>query len=582
MALALSTWKQVKNIGETTSARDEYKFRVVESNVNSTNHTASYKVQFYGTDTSSLGTYEHYMNAVKLKVNGETVATLLNSKIHMGSGRSSGYTPKYSSSSPYTTSSYTLGPLKTTDVVTVALDSSINTGDTFRYTSESITVSSSIRTAKYTITYNRNGGTAGSGGTTSNITQSTNNSGTFTTKAADLYTAPATRLYTLTLNGNSGTNGTPTYHSTPNAFYRWNDGSNNYEASKSYTVTSNKTLKARWATRVKLGTTTRSAKVTGYTVTFNANGGTCSTASLVQTNTKNYPFKGWNSAKDGSGTAYTDYTKYYSITSTRTYYAQWGTATTTAGKIKFPEATNVKTANLTITFNYQNATGGNTTKTAVSTKTTTKPLKFWGTSTSATSGYAAGAEWAPTSTHTRYAIWGDPTNTYSAINLPTPTRTFYTFKGWATSATATSGVKGTYTPTSDSVKTLYAIWEENRFSITLDNNQGWSDKYATWGPTSGVATKTIIIKQPIKPGWYFINWTDDKGTVLSTKSEYTFTMPSSNIKYTANLAPYTIRINDKGKTGLKQQAQVFVFHNGEWHLAIPNCFTTKWEKKLGE
>ena len=106
MALALSTWKSVANKGASSGARDEYKFRIVQSSVNSTTHTASYKVQFYGTDTSRYGSYEHYMNAVKLKVNGTTVATLLNSKIHMGSGRSSGYTAKYSSSSPYTTSSY--------------------------------------------------------------------------------------------------------------------------------------------------------------------------------------------------------------------------------------------------------------------------------------------------------------------------------------------------------------------------------------------------------------------------------------------------------------------------------------------
>ena len=52
MALALSTWKSVANKGESSKARDEYKFRIVQSSVNNTTHTASYKVQFYGTDTS--------------------------------------------------------------------------------------------------------------------------------------------------------------------------------------------------------------------------------------------------------------------------------------------------------------------------------------------------------------------------------------------------------------------------------------------------------------------------------------------------------------------------------------------------
>ena len=44
MALALSTWKSVANKGESSGARDEYKFRIVQSSVNSTTHTASYKV----------------------------------------------------------------------------------------------------------------------------------------------------------------------------------------------------------------------------------------------------------------------------------------------------------------------------------------------------------------------------------------------------------------------------------------------------------------------------------------------------------------------------------------------------------
>jgi hypothetical protein len=33
--------------------------------------------------------------------------------------------------------------------------------------------------------------------------------------------------------------------------------------------------------------------------------------------------------------------------------------------------------------------------------------------------------------------------------------------GWATSASATTGSTGSYTPTSDSVTTLYAIWKAN-------------------------------------------------------------------------------------------------------------------------
>lgn len=44
----------------------------------------------------------------------------------------------------------------------------------------------------------------------------------------------------------------------------------------------------------------------------------------------------------------------------------------------------------------------------------------------------------------------------SSITLPTMTATGYSFLGWSTSSTATSGMTGTYTPTAS--VTLYAVW----------------------------------------------------------------------------------------------------------------------------
>ncbi|WP_366517260.1 InlB B-repeat-containing protein [uncultured Campylobacter sp.] len=43
------------------------------------------------------------------------------------------------------------------------------------------------------------------------------------------------------------------------------------------------------------------------------------------------------------------------------------------------------------------------------------------------------------------------------MTLPTPTRSGYTFVGWATSADATTGTTGSFTPTA--TDTLYAIWK---------------------------------------------------------------------------------------------------------------------------
>ena len=51
------------------------------------------------------------------------------------------------------------------------------------------------------------------------------------------------------------------------------------------------------------------------------------------------------------------------------------------------------------------------------------------------------------------------------MTLPTPTREGYSFRGWATSASAASGVTGSYTPTGN--VTLYATWELSGYSRTL-------------------------------------------------------------------------------------------------------------------
>lgn len=106
----------------------------------------------------------------------------------------------------------------------------------------------------------------------------------------------------------------------------------------------------------------------------------------------------------------------------------------------------------------------------------------WSTSSSATTAtYTAGGNYTANAAATLYAVWkantytvkynanggtgapGNQTKTYGkALTLSStiPTRTNYNFKGWATSAsatTATYNAGGTYT--SNAAITLYAVWE---------------------------------------------------------------------------------------------------------------------------
>lgn len=108
-------------------------------------------------------------------------------------------------------------------------------------------------------------------------------------------------------------------------------------------------------------------------------------------------------------------------------------------------------------------------------------FKGWATSASGSVAYAAGASYTADATVTLYAVWqaitypvtynanggtgspGNQTKTYGTtltLSSTKPTRTNYTFKGWGTSASATTvayAAGASYT--ANAALNLYAIWE---------------------------------------------------------------------------------------------------------------------------
>lgn len=145
-----------------------------------------------------------------------------------------------------------------------------------------------------------------------------------------------------------------------------------------------------------------------------------------------------------------------------------------------------------IKYNANGGSGapGNQTKWKDQTLTlsTTKPTRTgysflgWSTSSSATSAtYSAGGNYTSNAAATLYAVWkantytvkynanggsgapGNQTKTYGktlTLSSTKPTRTNYTFKGWGTSASATTvayTAGGSYT--ANAAVTLYAVWQ---------------------------------------------------------------------------------------------------------------------------
>ena len=237
----------------------------------------------------------------------------------------------------------------------------------------------------------------------------------------------------------------------------------------------------------------------GVTVTFNANGGTGTMATLkVRKNAETpltanafekegYVFTGWNTAADGSGTAYADKSS-AKFESDTTLYAQW-------------------LQEVAITFDKNGGTG-------------VMPVQKVG------KGLATNLDANKFSHTDRY------------------------FAGW--SSTAAGSVeyadKASVTLTAD--KTLYAIWSDKPI-VTLTSGTGVS---ATSGSGSYAPGASVSLDATLATGYKWDKWTQTTGGAdVSTSKAYTFTMGTENIAYTANAAPisYTVAFdkNGEGATG---------------------------------
>ena len=274
------------------------------------------------------------------------------------------------------------------------------------------------------------------------------------------------------------------------------------------------------------------------TITFNANGGSgamanqsASSATAINANTftrTGYSFAGWNTAANGSGTAYANGAS-FPFTASTTLYAQW-------------------TPN-TIVFNANGGTGSManqsaSTATAINANTFTRTgYTFAGWNTAANgsgTAYANSASFPFTANTTLYAQWtantltvtyntqggslisSGSTSTGGTISSSpgTPTRAGYTFNGWFLSSSGGIAISFPYTHNQTANFTLFAQWSAN--TITFNNNGGTGSMANQSSSTAAAINANTFTKTCSS----FTGWNtaaNGSGTAYADGASYPFT-----------------------------------------------------------
>ena len=164
------------------------------------------------------------------------------------------------------------------------------------------------------------------------------------------------------------------------------------------------------------------------------------------------------------------------------------------------------------------------------------------------------------------------------LSANTFTRTSYVFAGWATSASGSVVYqdKGRYTSNADDV--LYAVWEKQVYTITLDKQSGTGGTSTIylwyksgWYSNSAVTTKITSITRPTRTGYTFQGYytgTNGSGTQIINSSG---SIVGSNSYIAANdilyasWKPniYTITFNKQSGSG--GTSTIYLKYNAGWY-----------------
>lgn len=189
------------------------------------------------------------------------------------------------------------------------------------------------------------------------------------------------------------------------------------------------------------------------------------------------------------------------VTTTFASYGKWITRTKSARTITF-------SASYTVTGGYGNGTS------SVSTTVTVPALPSYAVSYNANGGSGAPGQ---------QTKWYNETLKLSSTK---PTRTGYTFQGWATSSGGSVAYAAGANYTSNAAVTLYAVWKANTWTVSYNANGG------TGAPSAQTKTYGVTLKlsstKPTRTNYDFLGW--------GTSASATTVAYAAGANYTNNAA----------------------------------------------
>ena len=128
----------------------------------------------------------------------------------------------------------------------------------------------------------------------------------------------------------------------------------------------------------------------------------------------------------------------------------------------------------------------------------------------------------------------------SYFALPVPSRTGYTFEGWYYESSKTTNASGSCTKNYayDKNITVKAKWSISSYQLTVNNYDSKGGTVTSSG-TRQYNSSVTITATPFT-GVEFAGWYDGNGQKVSNSHSYTFTMPASNVTYTAKWTYYML------------------------------------------